>query len=78
MPSEGRIMIRKISLPVFSHKEEDTQSFRMITAQFCVNGHTQQAEIARAFGVTPNLVTSKSERSSADRAALMAPQKVSL
>ncbi len=24
----------------------------MITAQFCVNGHTQQAEIARAFGVT--------------------------
>jgi len=25
----------------------------MITAQFCVNGYTQQAEIARAFGVTP-------------------------
>jgi transposase-like protein len=41
------------SLPVFSHKEEDTRSFQMITAQFCVNGHTQQMEIARAFGVTP-------------------------
>lgn len=24
----------------------------MITAQFCVNGHTRQSEIARAFGVT--------------------------
>ena len=50
---EGSITYFNGSLPVFSHKEEDTQSFRMITAQFCVNGHTQQAEIARAFGVTP-------------------------
>jgi predicted transcriptional regulator len=25
----------------------------MITAQFCVNGHSQQMEIVRAFGVTP-------------------------
>ena len=41
------------SLPVFSHLEEDSQSFRMITAQFCVNGHAQQMEIVRAFGVTP-------------------------
>ena len=40
------------SLPVFSHLEEDIQSFRMITAQFCVNGHTRQMEIVRAFGVT--------------------------
>jgi transposase-like protein len=50
---EGNITYFNGSLPVFSHKEEDTQSFRMITAQFCVNGHTQQAQIARAFGVTP-------------------------
>jgi hypothetical protein len=50
---EGNITYFNGSLPVFSHQEEDTQSFRMITAQFCVNGHTQQAEIARAFGVTP-------------------------
>jgi len=41
------------SLPVFSHLEEDSQSFRMITAQFCVNGHARQMEIVRAFGVTP-------------------------
>ncbi len=41
------------SLPVFSHLEVDTESFRMITAQFCVNGHSQQMEIVRAFGVTP-------------------------
>jgi hypothetical protein len=27
------------SLPVFSHREEDIESFRMITAQFCINGH---------------------------------------
>lgn len=50
---EKNIIYFNGSLPVFSHAEEDTQSFRMITAQFCVNGHTQQAEIARAFGVTP-------------------------
>ena len=49
---EGNITYFNGSLPVFSHKEEDNQSFKMITAQFCVNGHTQQAEIARAFGVT--------------------------
>jgi transposase-like protein len=42
----------RVTLPVFSHLEEDIQSFRMITAQFCVNGHTQQMEIVRAFGVT--------------------------
>lgn len=39
------------SMPVFVHDEEDIDSFRMITAQFCVNGNTKQAEIARAFGV---------------------------
>jgi transposase-like protein len=49
---EGNITYCNGSLPVFSHAEDDSQSFRMITAQFCVNGLTQQAEIARAFGVT--------------------------
>lgn len=39
------------SLPIFSHPEDDIQSFRMITAQFCVNGHTKQADIVRAFGL---------------------------
>jgi hypothetical protein len=41
------------SLPVFSHLEEDNQSFRLITAQFCVNGHARQMEIVRTFWVTP-------------------------
>ena len=49
---DGNITYFNGSLPVFSHAEKDTQSFRMITAQFCVNGHTQQMEIVRAFGVT--------------------------
>jgi transposase-like protein len=40
------------TLPVFSHTKDDTQSFQMITAQFCVNGHTKQSDIAKAFGVT--------------------------
>lgn len=49
---EGTITYFNGSLPVFSHREDDTRSFRMITAQFCVNGHTKQTEIASAFGVT--------------------------
>ena len=39
-------------LPVFSHQEQDWATFRMITAQFCAMGNTQQVEIVRAFGVT--------------------------
>jgi hypothetical protein len=49
---DGNITYFNGSLPVFCHPEEDTQSFRLITAQFCVNGQTQQMEIVRAFGVT--------------------------
>lgn len=40
------------SMPVFSHDKNDLDSFRMITAQFYLNGNAKQAEIARAFGVT--------------------------
>jgi hypothetical protein len=49
---EGNITYFNGSLPVFSNTEEDTPSFRMITAQFCVNGYTRQMEIVRAFRVT--------------------------
>ncbi len=49
---EGAVTYFNGTLPVFSHTENDTESFRMITAQFCVNGHAKQAEICRAFGVT--------------------------
>ena len=41
------------TLPIFSHAPDDTASFRMITAQFYVNGYVKQMDIVRAFGVTP-------------------------
>jgi transposase-like protein len=47
----GRVTYFNGSMPVFIHDEDDIASFRMITAQFCINGNAKQAEIARAFGV---------------------------
>ncbi|WP_221900825.1 hypothetical protein [Bathymodiolus platifrons methanotrophic gill symbiont] len=41
------------SLPVFTHNENDAASFKMITAQFYINGYVKQMDIVRAFGVTP-------------------------
>ena len=38
-------------MPVFRHEEDDIQSFRMITSQFCGNGNATQAQITKAFGV---------------------------
>jgi DNA invertase Pin-like site-specific DNA recombinase len=49
---DGCVTYFMAGLPVFSHDEQDLASFRMITAQFCENGHTKQAEIARAFGIS--------------------------
>jgi len=48
---EGRVTYFNGTLPVFVHAQDDLASFRMITAQFCVNGHAKQSEIARAFGI---------------------------
>ena len=48
---DGRVVYFNGSMPVFVHDETDLASFRMITAQFCVNGNAKQAEIAQAFGV---------------------------
>jgi len=48
---DGRVVYFNGSMPVFVHEELDVASFRMITAQFCVNGNATQADIARAFGV---------------------------
>jgi transposase len=42
--------------PVFQHAEDDRRSFRMFTAQLCVQGACSQAEIMRAFGVSKNSV----------------------
>jgi len=48
---EGRVTYFHSTLPVFVHEQTDLASFRMITAQFCVNGNAKQSEIARAFGI---------------------------
>ena len=49
---DGQVTYFNGHMPVFVHGEDDVQTFRMITAQFCVNGNAKQAEIARAFGVS--------------------------
>jgi transposase len=48
---EGRVTYFNSTMPVFVHGQDDLASFRMITAQFCVNGNAKQSEIARAFGI---------------------------
>ena len=48
----GRVTYFNGSMPVFSHDIDDIASFKMITAQFYLNGNAKQAEIARAFGVS--------------------------
>ena len=47
----NRITYFNGNMPVFIHDSGDHRPFKMITAQFCVNGNTQQVEISRAFGV---------------------------
>jgi DNA invertase Pin-like site-specific DNA recombinase len=54
---EGRVTYFNGNMPVFFHDQGDIATFRMITAQFCVNGNTKQSEIAQAFGIP--LVTVK-------------------
>ena len=49
---DGRVTYFNGHMPVFIHAENDIATFRMITAQFCINGNAKQAEISRAFGVT--------------------------
>jgi transposase len=49
--ADGKFTYFNGVMPVFSHDENDRESFKMITAQFCVNGNCKQSEISRAFGV---------------------------
>jgi transposase len=42
--------------PVFQHAEDDLRSFRMFTAQLCVQRACKQAEIIKAFGVSKSSV----------------------
>ncbi len=49
---DGQVTYFNGHMPVFIHDEQDIATFRMITAQFCINGNATQADISRAFGVT--------------------------
>jgi len=53
---EGRIYYFNGAMPVFQHAENDYASFRLFTTQLVVNGNVTQAEIVRAFGVSPSSV----------------------
>ncbi len=53
---DGRVTYFHGMMPVFSHDADDIKSFRMITAQFCINGNAKQVEITKAFGVPANSV----------------------
>jgi transposase-like protein len=53
----GQVVYINGHLPVFTHAQEDIESFRFFTTQLIVNGTASQGEIARAFGVP--LVTIK-------------------
>lgn len=48
---DGFIVYYHGEVAVFRHAENDRDSFRMISAQFCANRVARQAEIARAFGI---------------------------
>ncbi|HFE53461.1 MAG TPA: hypothetical protein ENK07_08455, partial [Bacteroidetes bacterium] len=53
---EGRFVYFCGVQPVFEHAEEDLKSFRMFTAQLCVQGACRQADIIRVFGVSKSSV----------------------
>lgn len=49
---DGKIFYFNGSMPVFSHAEDDYDTFRFFISQLYLNGNATQAEIAKAFGVT--------------------------
>jgi prepilin-type processing-associated H-X9-DG protein len=50
--SDGQVIYFNGHMPVFSHAEDDIQTFRMIASQFCVGCYVKQSDIIRTFGVT--------------------------
>jgi transposase-like protein len=54
----GKIAYVTGNLQIYSHEEDDSVAFKMITAQFCANGMAKQAEVVRAFGV-PSLAVKR-------------------
>jgi transposase len=49
--TDDRVTYLNGNMPVFFHEKDDIATFRMITAQFCINGNARQAEIAKVFGI---------------------------
>ena len=49
--NEGKIYYFHGQLPVYSHDEDDINSFRFITSQLVVSGNVKQIEISKAFGI---------------------------
>ncbi len=43
-------------MPIFQHDKDDLQTFKMIISQFYLTGVAKQAEIERAFGVSPIMI----------------------
>ncbi len=50
--SGGQVYYFHGGLPIFSHGEQDSVSFRLITSQLVEMGNCKQAEIIKAFGVS--------------------------
>jgi hypothetical protein len=62
MKKVGQVTYFNGHMPVFCHVRHDIATFRIITSQFCVTGYVKQADILRAFGVTPISVKRRSSR----------------
>lgn len=50
---DGTIYYFHGCVPIFSHPEEDKETFRMFASQLVVTGVCKQVDIIRAFGVPP-------------------------
>lgn len=50
---DGQVYYFHGCFPIFCHGENDLESFRMFTSQLYINGGCKQADIVRAFGVSP-------------------------
>jgi len=50
---DGAVFYFHGCLPIFTHAEGDLKAFRMFTSQLVVNGNCTQAELVRAFGISP-------------------------
>ena len=48
---DGNIVYYCGTMPVFSHQEDDMDSFRTITSQLYVNGNATQTQISEALGI---------------------------